>query len=477
MARWSGEMEFEFIENDTGGSFVATDKVVAFLRQHLAKGEVADAVRLYEDMGQNVVDELLAEARVASSNTQAAMAEMFVGARDFARAGQVFELSRDLPKAAAYYEQGQDFASAARCYEELGDLVRAGLAHDRAGNTEAALDAYRRAGPSEALAQCLYRQKRYADAAGVYRDLGNVRGEIDMLQLVPVHHDARVPAALRLCELLEQYGHPDRAVGLLVDTIRQCDAARMHQPMYMTLARLLDGLGKMAEAAQVRARIHNLLPAGESSGPATASSPIGAPVDSLGQKVGTSPAEIAVATGQAPAPVPAPAPAPAPGDPFANLVDPFDSRPRPDKETVDAYAHLKSIPIFAELALEDMRDLYRTSQQVRIDAGQLVIEQGQRGNGLTVVLHGDLQVSRVKQDGATVPLARLGAGAYVGDMSFVDDSPTSARVVAVTPVTALFISKEAFAQFLYGRDAASATIYKLFAKTLAERLRQANAKS
>lgn len=469
MARWSGEMEFEFIDGEAGGSFVATDKIVQFLRGHLAKGEIAQAIRLYEDMGQGCADELIAESRLSSSTTQAAIAEMFVGARDFARAGTIYETARDYARAAAYFEQGQDFAGAARCYEAVGDLVRAGLAFDRAGQTDKALDLYKRAGPSEALAQCLFRQKRFADAAGVYRDLGNVRGEIDMLQGVPVHHEARVPAALRLSELLEQYGHPEKAVALLIDTIRQCEAARLHQPMYMNLARILEGLGRIPEAAQVRSRIQNILPKAEGAAP---------PPLALGREVSTSVGELADATGANPAKfaVKAPAVAPKAHDPFANLVDPFAEGQSDANATVDAYGHLKAIPIFAELALDDMKDLYRMCQQVQIPAGERLIEQGQQGNGLTVVLEGQIQVVKVNADQSTAPLASLSTGSYVGDMSFVDDSPTSARVIAATPTRALFISKEAFAQFMYGHPGAAGPIYKLFAKTLADRLRQANAR-
>lgn len=471
MARWAGEMEFEFIEgaDDGGGSFVATAKVVQFLRNHLARGEVDHAARLYEDTGAAVAPELVTEARSASSTFQKALAEMFVKARDFLNAAQVFEIGRALDQAALYFEQATDFASAARCYEASGDLARAAAALERAGRVDEAVERYQRLGPSDAFAECLARQQRYNDAAGMYRQVGNIRGEIEMLRLVPVTSPARVPAVLRLAELLEQYGHPDQAVGLLVDTVRTCEHARMHQPLYMTLARILEALGRVHEAAQVRGRIQNLLGAGapeeaQVALAAAASAPAAVAPDAVLLAPEPAPAPVAVAA------VPAGA---TPSDPFANLVDPFDASAKGEASGRDGYGHLKNIPIFAELALDDMRDLYRACDEVVYPAGGTIIEQGVHGQGLFVIVHGNVKVLRVDGGGAT-ELASLGPGAYVGEISLVDDAPTSARVVTATEVRALFISRERFHQYLYGHEVAALRIYRLFTRTLAERLRQAN---
>jgi CRP-like cAMP-binding protein len=157
----------------------------------------------------------------------------------------------------------------------------------------------------------------------------------------------------------------------------------------------------------------------------------------------------------------------APRDPFAGLVDPFSQGPV--TRGPDAYAFLKSIPIFAELRAEDMRDLYRASEEVTFAPGDTVIGEGVPGRGLFVILQGDVVVLR----GGT-ELARVGPGAYVGELSLLDANSTSARVAAGSAVLALFISQERFHQFIMNHDAAARRIFHLFARTLAERLRAAN---
>jgi hypothetical protein len=274
-----------------------------------------------------------------------------------------------------------------------------------------------------------------------------------------------VPAVLRLGELLEQYNHIDQAIGLLLDTIRTVEAARFHLPMYSQLARLLENSGRLAEAAQVRARMQNQLTPGAAPAAAAPSAPA-API-------AATPAPTAIAA--APAPTVGPATAGAtPRDPFASLVDPFGNKGgQAAAAQPDAYTFLKDIPIFAELRGEDMRDLYRACEEVNYGSGETIVEQGVPGRGLSVIVQGDVQVRRVDVTGDTV-LARLQPGSYFGELSLLDSSPTSARVVAVGPVFCLFISAERFEQFIMSHDEAARRIYRLFARTLAERLRTAN---
>jgi CRP-like cAMP-binding protein len=160
-------------------------------------------------------------------------------------------------------------------------------------------------------------------------------------------------------------------------------------------------------------------------------------------------------------------------DPFSALVDPFSGKQGTPQPHNDAYTFLKGIPIFAELRAEDMRDLYRACEEVTFGPGDVVVEQGVPGRGLFVIVQGDVRV--VRQDaGAVTELARLGPGTYVGELSLLDAAPTSARVVGVGAVFALFISSERFGQFIMNHDEAARRVFHLFARTLAERLRTAN---
>jgi CRP-like cAMP-binding protein len=74
------------------------------------------------------------------------------------------------------------------------------------------------------------------------------------------------------------------------------------------------------------------------------------------------------------------------------------------------------------------RELLRVMQAVEVrayQAGQLVIQEGERGDELFIVLEGTVRVSR----GEAV-LTRLGAGEHVGEMALIRSVPRSATVTA-----------------------------------------------
>ena len=82
----------------------------------------------------------------------------------------------------------------------------------------------------------------------------------------------------------------------------------------------------------------------------------------------------------------------------------------------------------------------------------------------------------MRSDGAQTELAVVPAGQYVGEMSLVDDVPTSARVSAAERVKALRVTKNRFEQFMYTHERTALRIYRSFVKTLSTRLREQNAR-
>jgi CRP-like cAMP-binding protein len=67
---------------------------------------------------------------------------------------------------------------------------------------------------------------------------------------------------------------------------------------------------------------------------------------------------------------------------------------------------------------------------------------------LFVILLGEVDVVTTGADGQERPLARLGAGGLFGEMSLLDDSPTTATVRAVSPTTILFLGRQYFQRLI-----------------------------
>jgi CRP-like cAMP-binding protein len=134
---------------------------------------------------------------------------------------------------------------------------------------------------------------------------------------------------------------------------------------------------------------------------------------------------------------------------------------------VDATHTTRFLP-FLDLAEETA--LLAAAPVKSFDRGQLVIDQNVMLRAIFVIETGSVRVERRDHD-QTVPLAVLESGEFFGEMSYVDGSPTSARVIADTP-TRVRVIDEATVKDLIARDPTFAgRLYHSIAAILAERLR------
>ena len=96
------------------------------------------------------------------------------------------------------------------------------------------------------------------------------------------------------------------------------------------------------------------------------------------------------------------------------------------------------------------RDLLRRFTSHDVAPGTVVINEGEEGRGLFVVLSGDLDVSRRAADGSPIPLGGLKTGDVFGEMSIVRNARTAATVIATRPATVLFLGREYVARIIAG---------------------------
>jgi signal transduction histidine kinase len=103
--------------------------------------------------------------------------------------------------------------------------------------------------------------------------------------------------------------------------------------------------------------------------------------------------------------------------------------------------------IFSGLSESDLRELLSGAKRWTAGTGECLIASGDAGDSLLVILSGELEVVRETESGETA-LARLGPGAFVGEMSLIDDAPRSATVRAIAEANVLEISRAQFDRLL-----------------------------
>ncbi|MFK8024065.1 MAG: SLC26A/SulP transporter family protein [Ilumatobacter sp.] len=78
-----------------------------------------------------------------------------------------------------------------------------------------------------------------------------------------------------------------------------------------------------------------------------------------------------------------------------------------------------------------------------LEAGQVLMREGDPSDVLAVVMDGEVRVTRIDRDGAEIRLRTLRAGAILGEIGFLTGEPRSATVTAATPLDVRVLDFEA----------------------------------
>jgi CRP-like cAMP-binding protein len=95
-------------------------------------------------------------------------------------------------------------------------------------------------------------------------------------------------------------------------------------------------------------------------------------------------------------------------------------------------AALSAVPLFDGFSKRHLRRLAAEADVVEFDPGRAIVEEGQAGEALFVILGGS---ARVVRNGKKV--ATLIPGDFFGELSALDGGPRTASVVPETPVEVL----------------------------------------
>jgi CRP-like cAMP-binding protein len=104
-------------------------------------------------------------------------------------------------------------------------------------------------------------------------------------------------------------------------------------------------------------------------------------------------------------------------------------------------------PLFRPFSRTQQRDLLRRFTSHDVAPGTVIINEGEEGRGLFVVLTGELEVARTA-DGRPVPLGTLRAGEVFGEMALLRGGATTATVTASRASTVLYLAREYVARIV-----------------------------
>jgi CRP/FNR family cyclic AMP-dependent transcriptional regulator len=132
---------------------------------------------------------------------------------------------------------------------------------------------------------------------------------------------------------------------------------------------------------------------------------------------------------------------------------------------------LAMLPLFAGIAGNDLQRLNERLGRLELPTGKPLMSAEQPGDLCYVILSGTLRVLLTDPEGDEMTLALLGPGEIVGEMALIEDDVRSASVVALEPVSLLWINRPTFE---YARRQIPRLVDNLI-RILARRLRHTNA--
>jgi len=102
-------------------------------------------------------------------------------------------------------------------------------------------------------------------------------------------------------------------------------------------------------------------------------------------------------------------------------------------------ALLGQVPVFAELAPEDLERIAELAVPRSFEAGQTIFRQGDDSDTCYVVRLGHARAIREHPDGRTITLASFGPGDIFGELAMFDDERRSATVETLDEMQAIAV--------------------------------------
>jgi len=140
----------------------------------------------------------------------------------------------------------------------------------------------------------------------------------------------------------------------------------------------------------------------------------------------------------------------------------------------DLKAFLIATPFFGGLSDASLDLLISMLVECRIDAGAVVVAEGEPGRSMYIVHSGELVVSKRAESGRAISMTRLGPGDFFGEMTIIEMQNRSATVAAETPTVLYELTGKNLYAFYKADIHAYAMVLQNINRELCRRLRRAD---
>lgn len=129
---------------------------------------------------------------------------------------------------------------------------------------------------------------------------------------------------------------------------------------------------------------------------------------------------------------------------------------------------------FERFEQRDLVFIARHMKAYRVREGTTIFREGDPNNYLCVLIEGRISVYKEDRDGENKFLTTIPRGRIFGEISIIDNFPSSASLIAESDVTFLLMSRESFRQIIDDMPVIGVRLLALIAHLLCARLRSAS---
>lgn len=124
---------------------------------------------------------------------------------------------------------------------------------------------------------------------------------------------------------------------------------------------------------------------------------------------------------------------------------------------------LKRTALFAGLSRKELGELAKVTEDVDVEAGQVLCKEGTTGQEFFVIVDGEVEVTRRgKRISTRVP------DEFFGEIALVEDIPRTATVTALTPLRFFVMTRQDFLRLLDAQPSIERKVLRALAKRVAE---------
>jgi len=129
----------------------------------------------------------------------------------------------------------------------------------------------------------------------------------------------------------------------------------------------------------------------------------------------------------------------------------------------DRHARIRTLPMFAGCNKDELDEIDRLTDEIRVPEGRTVIRQGDLGQEFALIVEGTADIVK---DGEVV--ATIGPGAYFGEVALLDSITRTASVVAASDLVLEVLDRRGFNTLLDDLPRLSRSMLRGMAHRLAD---------